>query len=135
VFVNVLGETTNAVAAHFHLAAVGVVNLHLEVGDLRSMNCQQLIRADAETTIAKAASDGAQIRDIVFQAIDKNKIIAAAMHLGERDFHLTRTLHSVEKDPYASSHSIDSLEFVFVVHVRVRSEFAITFHGHGHDDR
>jgi hypothetical protein len=87
VFVNVLCETTNTVAAHFHLAAVGVVNLHLKVGDLRWMNRQELISADPETPIAEPAGNGAQIRDIVFQAIDKNKIIAAAVHLGKWNFH------------------------------------------------
>src|SRR5262245_7004304 len=33
VIVDVFGETADAVAAHLHLTAVGVVNLHLEVGD------------------------------------------------------------------------------------------------------
>src|SRR5262245_57023124 len=34
VVVNIFGKTANAVAAHFHLATVGVIDLHLEVGDL-----------------------------------------------------------------------------------------------------
>src|SRR5262245_34020823 len=39
-----------------------------------------------------------------------------------------------EKDSYASFHSIDSLQFVFVVRGRARADFTVTFHGHNHED-
>src|SRR5215510_782838 len=39
-----------------------------------------------------------------------------------------------EKDSYASFHSTDSLQFVFVVRGRARADFTVTFHGHDHED-
>jgi hypothetical protein len=62
------------------------------------MNRQKLVRADTKAAVAELAGDGAQISDVVFQTIDENKIIAAAMHLGKRNFHLTRSLQAAEKD-------------------------------------
>src|SRR6266576_1970362 len=85
--VNIFGEAANPVAAHLHLAAVGVVDLHLEVGDLRWMHRQQLVGADAEATVAELLSDRIQVVDVLFQAIEENKIIACAVHLGELQFH------------------------------------------------
>jgi hypothetical protein len=87
VVVNIFGETANAVAAHLHLAAVGIVNFHFEVSDFRGMNREQLIRADAETTIAEFLGYEFQIADRILPAIEKNKIVARPMHLGEFDLH------------------------------------------------
>src|SRR5262250_2988960 len=39
-----------------------------------------------------------------------------------------------EKDSYASLHSIASLQFVFVVRVRARADFTVTFHVHDHEE-
>src|SRR5215510_6733213 len=39
-----------------------------------------------------------------------------------------------EKDSYASFHSIASLQFVFVVRVRARADFTVTFHVHDHEE-
>jgi hypothetical protein len=52
------------------------------------MNREKLIRADTETTIAESAGKCAQIGNVVFQAIDKDEIVAAAIHLGKANFHL-----------------------------------------------
>jgi hypothetical protein len=48
---------------------------------------QQLIGAYAKAPIAELLGDACQIRDVLFQAIDKNKIIARTMHLGKFQFH------------------------------------------------
>ena len=76
--VDIFGETADAVAAHLHLAAVGVVDLHLEVGDLRRMHRQQLIRADAETAVAEPLGD--RLRDsamLFFRQSRKTKSLPA----------------------------------------------------------
>ena len=85
--VNIFGEAADAVAAHLHLAAVGVVDLDLEVGDFRWMHRQHLIRADTEAAVAQFFGDRFQVVDVFFQAIEKNKIIARAVHLGKLDLH------------------------------------------------
>ena len=85
--VDIFGETADAVAAHLHLAAVGVVDLHFEVGDLRGMHRQQLIRANAETAVAKPLGHGFEILDVVLQTIEKDEIVARPMHLGKLQFH------------------------------------------------
>ena len=87
VIVNVFGEAADAVAAHLDLTAVGVVDLHLEVGDFRRMHRQQLIGADAEAAVAELLGDGFQMIDVFLQAIEKNEIVARAVHLGELQFH------------------------------------------------
>ena len=87
VIVDILREATDTVAAHFHLAAVGIVDLHLEVGDFRRVDRKELIRADTKAAIAQAAGNLTQVRDLSLQAIDKNKIVPAAVHLGKLEFH------------------------------------------------
>jgi hypothetical protein len=86
--VNILGKAANAVAAHLYLAAVGVVDLHLEVGDFRRMNRKQLIRADPESSVAQLFCNRLQAVDVLLETIEKNEVVAATMHLGELDFHL-----------------------------------------------
>jgi hypothetical protein len=51
--VNVFGKTANAIAAHLDLAAIRVVDLHFKIGNFGGMNGELLIRADAETAVAK----------------------------------------------------------------------------------
>src|SRR5512135_2223528 len=87
VVVDIFGEAADAVAAHLHLAAVGVVDLHLEIGHLRGMDGQQLIGADTEAAIAKVLGDRVQMIDILFQAVEEDKIVARPVHLGEFEFH------------------------------------------------
>ncbi len=86
--VDILGEAADAVAAHLHLAAVGIVDLHFEVSDCRWVNRQQLIRADAEAAVAKLFGHGFQVLDVVCQTIEKDEIVARPMHLGELQFHV-----------------------------------------------
>jgi hypothetical protein len=52
------------------------------------MNCQQLIGADAEAAIAQLFGNPLQAADGFAKAIEKYKIVAASVHLGELDFHL-----------------------------------------------
>jgi hypothetical protein len=47
------------------------------------MNGKQLIRTHAKASIAKSFGQSFQVADIFFQAIEKNKIIAATVHLGK----------------------------------------------------
>ena len=86
--VNIFGKTANAVAAHLHLAAVSVVDFHLEVGDFRRMNRQELIGADAESSVAQLFCNRLQVVDVLRETIEKNEVVAAAMHLGKGNFHL-----------------------------------------------
>ena len=51
----VLVEGADAVRAHLHLRAVGVVDLHAEVGGARGPHHQQLVEADAEVAVARGA--------------------------------------------------------------------------------
>ncbi len=87
---DILGKAADAVAAHLDLAAVGVVDLHLEVGALRWMNRQQLVGADAEAPVAEFFGERAQVARRAGAAIDENKIVAATVHLGKMQLaHLT----------------------------------------------
>jgi hypothetical protein len=83
VLVDVLSEAADAVSAHLHLAAIGIVNLHLEVADLRGMDCEELVGADAEAAVAESLGQLFQIGDLILQTIDQDEVVAAAMHLGE----------------------------------------------------
>ena len=85
--VDIPGEAADAVATHLHLAAVGVVDLHFEIGDCRRMHREQLIRADAKAAVAKLFGHGFKILDVVFQTIKENEIVAGTMHLGKLQFH------------------------------------------------
>ena len=51
------------------------------------MDGKQLIRAYAKAAITKLFGKCFQITDIPVKAIEKNKIIATALHLGKRYFH------------------------------------------------
>src|SRR3989442_649842 len=82
------GKTADAIATHLHLSAVRVVNLHLEVGDLGRMNGQKLIGTDAEAAIAKLLGQLFELAVLSIETIDKNKIVAAAVHLGKMNVHL-----------------------------------------------
>ena len=63
--VNIFGKAANTVAAHFHLAAVSIVDLHLEIGDFRRMNRKQLIGANTEAAIAELFGNRFQVADVL----------------------------------------------------------------------
>ena len=50
--VNLFCKAADTVTAHLDLTAIGIIDLHLEVGDFRRMHRQQLIRTDAEAAVA-----------------------------------------------------------------------------------
>jgi hypothetical protein len=108
VIVDILGEATNTVAAHLHLAPVGVVNLHLEVSDFRWSNRQELVRADAEATMAELPGDRVEVFDLALETIDKNEVVAAAMHLGKLNFHLAYSFRFT-KSPRPSARTLCAL--------------------------
>ena len=53
----VFGKATNPVATHFHLATVGIVNAHPEVGDPGGMNRQKLVRANAKPPVTESPGE------------------------------------------------------------------------------
>ena len=81
--VNVFSETADAVAAHFHLPTVSIVDLHLKVGDLRRMDREELVGPDAEAAIAEPLGNTSEVANLPVEAVKKDKIIAATMHLGK----------------------------------------------------
>src|SRR5262249_1905240 len=61
VVAHIFCEAADAVAAHFDLSAVGVVDFHLEIDGARRMDREQLVRADAETPVAELLGDFSEI--------------------------------------------------------------------------
>ena len=59
-----LGQTADAVAAHFRFAAIGVKNAHAVVCFLRRFQQNQAIRADAALPLAKAGNQSAILRKV-----------------------------------------------------------------------
>jgi hypothetical protein len=83
------GEAAGAVAALFHLGAVGVEDAVVKVGAGQAwgLHQQDLVAADAETAIRQEA---ALVRVQVYplaHAVKDHKVVAQALHLGESEFH------------------------------------------------
>src|SRR5262249_14142180 len=91
--VDVLGDAAQPVAAHFRLAAVGVVHPHPRVGLPRRANQDQAVAADAEMPVADRARERCRISgEPLGETIDVNVIVAAALHFGEAHGLLPGTL-------------------------------------------
>ena len=82
-------EATRTVAALLDLATVGVEDTVIKIGTgaARQLDLQNLIAADAETTVGELA----QLRNAQSQRrarrIEHDKVIAQPVHLGEWQFH------------------------------------------------
>ena len=82
--VNEFRDTTDAVAAHLALAAVGVEHAHAGVGFFRWANEDEPIRADAEMAVADDFRQGDRVfRSGLANAIDIDVVVAGALHFGE----------------------------------------------------
>ena len=81
-------EAPGAIAAHFGLAAIGIVIAHPEIGSLlRRFYGQQPIGADAAVTIAQAGDLLIGERHGLGAVVDQHEIIAGAVHFGEVEGH------------------------------------------------
>ena len=87
-----LVEAADPVGAHLDLGAVGVEDLHAEVGPLGRAHHQQLVGADAEVAIAKARRQRFERRQFAAQPVEHREVVARPVHLreGER-LHPTRS--------------------------------------------
>ena len=82
---HIFGKTPYPIPAHFHLAAVGIIDLHLEVSDLGGMNRKELICPDAAAPVAESLRDPTKIWDLVPQKIQHDEVIPTTLHFGKGD--------------------------------------------------
>src|SRR5262245_11347592 len=78
-----LEEAADPVGAHLHLGAVGVVDLHAEVGAPGGPDDEQLVRPDPEVPVAQAGRDRADRRQLLADAVEHDEVVARAVHLRE----------------------------------------------------
>jgi len=85
---HVLGEASDAVAAHFGAAAVGVVHDHGCVRPHGRADQNQPVAAYPAVAVAYAPGQVGQIDPVerLRKAVDINIVVADAMHLGESHF-------------------------------------------------
>src|SRR6185312_13804954 len=84
VIVDIFRHTANAIAAHFRLAAVGVIHAHARVGLVGGTYKDESIGTDAEMAVADGPAEAGRIvRHGVREAIDIDVIVAAPLHFGE----------------------------------------------------
>jgi hypothetical protein len=84
VVVDVFGDATNAVAAHFRFRAVGVEHPHPGVGRLGRENQDQAVAADAEVTVGDGPRQRGGIgRNRLVETADVDVVVARPVHLGE----------------------------------------------------
>lgn len=79
------GKTARAVATLGDFAAVSIKDavVKIEIGIVRRLNHQQLIKPDPEVPIGQAADQLRRKEDILRYRVDDHKIIAKAMHFRE----------------------------------------------------
>src|SRR3954447_26696999 len=86
--VDELHEAARAVAALLHLAAVGVEDAVAEVAvAVARLDYEDLVAADAEVPVRDALELRARQAEWLLGCIDDHKIVARAVHLGERQLH------------------------------------------------
>ena len=78
-----LAQAAQAIAAHLRLAAVAVQYAHAGVCLPGGQGQDQPIRAYAEMAVAQAGSQSAGLRDLPGEAIQHDKVVADAVHLGK----------------------------------------------------
>src|SRR5208283_849619 len=84
VIVQVLGHTSNAVAAHFTLGAVGIEHPHLRIGHLGWHDQDQTIGSHAEMPVAHGHRQARGIRRRrLGECLDVDVIVADPVHLDE----------------------------------------------------
>ena len=83
------GEAAGAVAALFHLGAVGVEDAVVEVGagQARGLHQQDLVAADAVAAVRQEAALRRAQGYPLAHAVEDDKVVAQALHLGESQFH------------------------------------------------
>src|SRR6266508_2662875 len=93
VVVHILGQATNAVAAHLRLTAVGVEHAHAEIGLGRGKNQNQAIGADAKMSVTDRPRHLCRMVDLLLEAIHIDVVIPYAVHFGK--FHARTSLGEV----------------------------------------
>lgn len=84
VVVNILGDTADAVAAHFRFAAISVEHSHARVGSFGGTDEDQAVPSHAKVPIADGnRSLGDIARNRLGKAINVNVIIAQTVHFGK----------------------------------------------------
>src|SRR5206468_5938116 len=84
VVIHILGDATDAVAAHLGFAAVGVVHAHSGIGLVGRAEEDQAIRTDAAMPVADHPAESSRVvRHRLAEAIHVDVIIAGAVHFGE----------------------------------------------------
>src|SRR5437660_12053086 len=102
--INKLRDASDAVAAHFRLAAVGIEHAHARISFVGGANEDQSVRADAEMPIADGPAQArGVVRHRVAQAIDVNVVVADAVHFGE--MHVSSHLYPRAAAPGRSAYS------------------------------
>ena len=94
VVIQILADAADAVAAHLTLRAVGVEDAHLRVRLVRGGNEDDTVAADAEMRFGKRDGQLFGVRDLLFEAVDIDVIVAAAVHFCERQLHTVSLLFS-----------------------------------------
>ena len=79
------GHAAGGVAAHLGLGAVRIEHAHANVGLIRGKNQDEAVGTDAEMPVRHSFRQAFRVRDMLLKTIDVNVIIAAALHLGERE--------------------------------------------------
>ncbi len=80
-----LGQAADAVAAHLRLRSVGVEHRHAAVGAARGQERDQAVGAHPGVAVAHRPRQRGQIaREGAREAIEVDVVVAAAVHLGER---------------------------------------------------
>ena len=83
--VEVLTYATTGIAAHHGFAAIGIEDVHREVGlgNGAASDEHQTVRTDALIPVAVSDSESSGISYRVQHSVDVDVVVAAAVHLGE----------------------------------------------------
>ena len=105
--VHELHEAARAVAALLHLAAVGIEDAVAEVrrAVVRLLHHQDLVAADAAVAVCDFFQLNGIKRERLAGEVQHDKIVARAMHLGERELHAALRTQAAMRSIDASSSS------------------------------
>ena len=79
----VLCDATDAIAAHFCFAAIGIEHAHFHVSLFRGLNQNQPIAAHAEIPIADFARQALGIFDALPETVNVDVVVAGTVHFDE----------------------------------------------------
>src|SRR5207248_6010442 len=91
--IDILGQTTNAIATHLRLAPVSIKHAHTEISPGRGQDQNQAVGADAKMPVADRPCHLSRVVDLLLEAVDIDIVIPYAVHFGE--FHATPSVGGV----------------------------------------